>query len=503
MNPEKRVKAYAKRNFNEVYHCTLNPDGPGVVRIFLVPPLVDDIDFDSNTIDDIGSSVAIINGQDVIPVDVSWSILLIEFIREVNRYDGKAVTDQDVEDIQKATCKAVRKVYPLISRKRLRDDVYTIMKTFSQVARGQAVDEPIAYIPLGDYAPYMRAPHRMDLMVSAMATEGRWNCNQKCVHCYAAGQQQAEEPELSTQDWKGIIDACRKAGVTQLTFTGGEPTMRDDLFELVEYARWFVTRLNTNGIRLTPDYCKQLHAASIDSVQITFYSHDANVHNQLVGANRYADTVAGIDNALAAGLNMSVNTPLCTLNRDYVKTLEFLHGKGVTYVTCSGLITTGNAATPESEQLQLSADELKAILREAADYCFAHDMEISFTSPGWIEPGFCHEIGLNEPSCGAALSNMAVTPGGHVVPCQSWLSGPILGDMRADAWESIWDGDECAAIRADSAEMDGSCPLRRRAGAAETSSASETPNGPTGETATDPPMPDLEPPTPDAEEVDA
>ena len=55
MNPEKRVKAYAKRNFNEVYHCTLNPDGPGVVRIFLVPPLVDDIDLDSNTIDDIGS----------------------------------------------------------------------------------------------------------------------------------------------------------------------------------------------------------------------------------------------------------------------------------------------------------------------------------------------------------------------------------------------------------------------------------------------------------------
>ena len=180
MNPEKRVMRYARENFNEVYHCTLNPEGPGVVRIYLVPPLVED------GASEIAASVAIINGQDVIPVNTSWSILLIEFIRAVNRYDGKAVSDKDVEDVQKATCKAVRKVYPFISKERLRNDIYTIMKTFSQVARGQEVDEQIDYIPLGDYAPYMRAPHRMDLMVSAMTVDGHWNCNQRCVHCYAA-----------------------------------------------------------------------------------------------------------------------------------------------------------------------------------------------------------------------------------------------------------------------------------------------------------------------------
>ena len=56
---------------------------------------------------------------------------------------------------------------------------------------------------------------------------------------------------------------------------------------------------------------------------------------------------------------------------------------------------------------------------------------------------------------------MAITPGGNVVPCQSWLSGSVLGDMRADSWESIWNGARCAQIRAHSAEMDGSCPLRR------------------------------------------
>ena len=459
MNPEKRVREYAQRNFNEVYHCTLNPDGPGVVRIYLVPPLVEDADGS----DEVGASIAIINGQDVIPVNTSWSILLIEFIRAVNRYDGKAVTDKDVEDIQAATCKAVRKVYPFISKKRLRDDLYTIMKTFSQVARGEQVDEAIDYVPLGEYAPLMRAPHRMDLLVSAMTADGRWNCNQKCVHCYAAGQEQSSEEELETEAWKAIVDKCREAGVTQLTFTGGEPTMRDDLFELIDYARWFVTRLNTNGIKLTREYCKHLHEVSLDSVQITFYSCDEAIHNELVGSPHYKDTVAGIENALATGLNMSVNTPLCTVNRDYVKTLEFLHDKGVIYVTCSGLITTGNATKPESEQMQLSRDELKQILRDATSYCYSHDMEISFTSPGWVEPGFCNELGMNDPACGACLSNMAVSPGGHVVPCQSWLDGCVLGDMRADNWEDIWNGERCKAIRASSAEMDGSCPLRKKA----------------------------------------
>ncbi|MBR3314076.1 MAG: radical SAM protein [Atopobiaceae bacterium] len=454
----KRVRAYAEQNFNEVYHCTLNPDGPGVVRIHLVPPLVESSD------GEIGSSVAIINGQDVIPVNVSWSILLIEFIREVNRYDGRAVTDEDVENIQRMTCKAMRKVYPFVSKRRLRDDIYTIMTTFTQVARGEPVDESIQYVPLGEYAPFMRAPHRMDLLVSAMTSGGSWRCNQRCVHCYAAGQKMAEEAELSTDDWKRIINKCRDAGITQVTFTGGEPTMREDLFELIDHARWFVTRLNTNGVRLTREYCDRLHEASLDSVQVTLYSHDASTHNELVGVPRHADTVAGIENALAAGLNLSVNTPLCTANRDYLQTLEFLHGLGVTYVTCSGLIVTGNATRPDSRQLQLNEDELKQILRDAVSFCHAHDMEISFTSPGWVEAGFCQSLGIPDPTCGACLSNMAVTPGGHVVPCQSWLSESALGDMLADDWDHIWNGERCLAIRAASAKMDGGCPLRAQDG---------------------------------------
>lgn len=452
MKTTKRERDYALSHFGEVHHTTLNPEGPGVVRIHLVPPVIKD--------GEVGDSVAIINGQDVIPVSRSWSILLTEFIEEVNKYAGREITDEQATAIVDETCKKVKKVYPVVLKSRLRRDIQTMMETFKHVAYGEEVNEPIAYINMGEYAPYMRAPHRMDLMVSAMTKDGKWHCNQNCVHCYAAGQEQSSEKELSTEEWKAIIDKCRQVGIPQVTFTGGEPTMREDLFELIDHAKWFITRLNTNGIKLTKEYCEELKKASLDSAQITFYSCDEEIHNQLVGAPKYQDTVAGIENALAAGINLSINTPLCTLNRDYVKTLKFLHEKGVLYVTCSGLITTGNAAKEASENLQLTLPEIREILKEAVEYCFANGMEISFTSPGWVDDKFCKELGISTPNCGACLSNMAITPGGNIVPCQSWLNDAPLGNFLKDDWEKIWNGETCKTRRAYSATMRSECPLK-------------------------------------------
>ena len=59
----------------------------------------------------------------------------------------------------------------------------------------------------------------------------------------------------------------------------------------------------------------------------------------------WIDSCDIVFSVIAAGLNVSTNTPLCTLNEDYIKTLEFIKDLGVTYATCSGLIITGNART--------------------------------------------------------------------------------------------------------------------------------------------------------------
>lgn len=460
MSVEDRIRKYAEANFKGVMHTTLNPEGPGVVRIHLIPPVTGE-DAPNSGAGGVGASVAIINGQDIIPVNTAWSVLLCEFIKQVNVYRGMPVSDADAEKIIKGTVRGVRKVFPLLGSGIIRDDIYTIMNTFRQIAYGEEPDEDIGYMNLGQYAPFMRAPHRMDLMVSAMEKNGHWNCNAKCVHCYAAGQQEASEDELSTEEWKAVIDKLQAIGVPQVTFTGGEPTMRDDLVELVEHSAWFVTRLNTNGVKLSRELCDRLMEASLDSLQITFYSDKPEVHNALVGGELYDKTVKGIENAIAAGLNLSINTPLCTLNKDYVSTLRFLHEKGVMYVTCSGLITTGNALTRSSEELQLTREEIKEVLKEAVDYCFENDMEISFTSPGWIEKRYFDELGITVPTCGACLSNMAVTPSGNVVPCQSWLSGDVLGNILTDDWKTIWNTEMCTERREYSAQMLGECPLRK------------------------------------------
>ncbi len=449
----KNLQAYMSFTFSEVQHTTLNPDGPGVIRIHLIPPKAEP--------DTLNPSIAIINGTDILPVNFIWAVILAELIRETNRYNGKEISETDIQSILEKTAENVKTIIPVYPKSRLREDIQTIYTTIRQIAYREEVTTDVNYMSIGDYAPFMKAPHRMDLMVSAMTRKGVWHCNQKCVHCYAAGQQLSDEEELSTQEWKKVLDICRAIGIPQVTFTGGEPTMREDLCDLISYARWFISRLNTNGINLTPEYCKKLREAELDSVQITFYSSVPEIHNRLVGAERFYDTLNGIQNAIEQGLSVSINTPLCTLNQDYEKTLGFLHSLGVIYVTCSGLITTGNAAGPESESLQLSEKDLEEILRKAVSFCKSHGMEIAFTSPGWLEDQIFEELDIPSPSCGACLSNMAITPAGNVVPCQSWLDEKPLGSILTDSWEGIWNSETCKEHRDYSAMLTGECPLRR------------------------------------------
>jgi len=396
----------------------------------------------------------------VIPINPTWAILLNLLIEEINWFNGKEITEDVARNIIDSAVGNAKRIFPKTSKTRIKNDIKLIFDSLTAVAYGKEPPVEIGYIPLGEYAPKMRAPHRMDLMVSAMTKDGKWHCNQKCLHCYAAGQHEAEKSELTTEEWKQVIDKLKAIGIPQITFTGGEPTMRDDLAELVDHAQWFVTRLNTNGINLTKDLCGELMLASLDSVQITFYSNDETVHNRLVGVNGYHKTVAGIKNALNAGLAVSINTPLCTENKDYVSTLKFLKELGVTYVTCSGLIVTGNAKKEASVTTQLSSDEIYEILKNAVDFCKENHMEISFTSPGWIVEEKIRELGLMVPTCGACLSNMALAPNGDVVPCQSWLSSGKLGNILEESWENIWDSDTCKIIRNSSAKMTGICPLR-------------------------------------------
>ena len=446
-------RRYRRRHLECVRHITLDPKGRGVLRIHMIPPRQDA---------DNAPFLLLLNGSRLVPLNLSWAILLANFMDRLEPFTGVEITESDWNAMAAGAVAETHKTYPFTSKERLSDDLATMIRSLVAIARGQEPEAEVAPLTLGEYAPEMAAPHRMDLMVSAMTRGGAWHCNQKCLHCYAAGQPLSDTPELTTAQWKEILAKLRAANVPQVTFTGGEPTLRADLVELVEAAQWFVTRLNTNGRLLTPELCRRLYEASLDSVQVTLYSHDPAIHNALVGAEGFDDTVAGIRNAVAAGLSVSVNTPLCSLNEDYAATVRFVHELGVRYVTCSGLIPSGSAEGAESRATRLAEEQLTDVLRRAVTVAEELGMEMDFTSPGWLKEETLRSLGLTlVPSCGACLSNMAIAPDGGVIPCQSWLSSQPLGNMLTDDWDKIWQSQRCAAIRAKSAKMEQLCQLRQ------------------------------------------
>ena len=456
MGIQNRIAQYREYK-NGVSHCTFNPEGPGVVWIHLIPPKF--------RLFRSSAYIVILNGYYLLPLGYSWALILSNFMKEVNRFDAKPIAEADEEMILEKTVRNVRKVYPTVPKEEIEEDLEELLDVLFAVARGNDPDAEIEKLSIRAYRDNMTAPHRMDLMVSAMTDScGKWQCNQKCVFCYAAGQEMGKTRQMTTGQWRQVIDRLDAARVPMVTFTGGEPTQRADIAELVGYAKRMVTRLNTNGVNLTPELVQQLKAAGLDSVQVTLYSHDEAVHNTLVGSNHHADTVQGIRNAVAAGLDISINTPLCKKNADYKNTLEFIHSLGVRFVTVSGLICTGMAGINHKEY-DLTGDELFDIVKSAKEFCNAHEMEIDFTSPGLIEADKLDELGMNVPMCGAALSNMAIAPDGTVVPCQSWLGADAsLGNILTDPFKRIWNQARCKQLRNMSEEQAQACPFRIQKG---------------------------------------
>ena len=443
------LKDYLKES-NMVYHTTIDPKGPGVCRIHLVPPekLKDDIPW-----------IVVINGYRILPILTSYAVLLKEFILTYNSYDYNFYEESQINEIKHQIVKNVKKIYADAKEADIFADLTDMLETIIKLGTTNE-DVEVGHFTLNEYHKYMHSPLRMDLMISSMGKNGEYNCNQKCVHCYAYNEKNSNVDELDTESWKKIIDTLKEERIPQITFTGGEPTMRDDLVELIGHSRWFITRLNTNGILLSKSLCNDLYEAELDNVQITFYSSDMDIHNKLVGGNHFLETLGGIKNALEAKLDVSINTPLCSLNKDYKSTIGFLSNLGIKYFTCSGLIPTGNTKESESKELVIDKDELLKSLDEALAYAKEHELDIQFTSPGILDEKDLLDRGLIVPSCGACTSNMAILPNGIVIPCQSWLKGEELGSILEVKWDKIFKSKLCKKIRKLASANDNTCLLR-------------------------------------------
>ena len=349
-----------------------------------------------------------------------------------------------------------------------RDDYALISTQVNELIRPDGAC-PVCDLELETIAPFTArpsAPYRMDLAVT-------YRCNNNCAHCYNARPR--HYPELKTEDWFNILDRLWQLGIPHIVFTGGEPTLRDDLPELIAHAEanGQITGINTNGRRLSdPDYLKRLVQAGLDHAQITLESHDPAIHDQMVRAHgAWQQTVAGLRHALASPLYVMTNTTLLRDNSPYLAaTLDYLAELGVPTVGLNALIYSGRGLNVGNGVKESELPPMLTLARQKTDQ--AHQRLI------WYTPTqYCHfdpiQMELGVKGCTAALYNMCIEPDGAVIPCQSYYQP--LGNLLNDPWDAIWNHELAVSLRerklapAECAgcqllpECGGGCPLARQA----------------------------------------
>jgi len=374
-----------------------------------------------------GDGVLIINGSRVLFLNRTAAEYVHSFIE--NKTEDEVI-------------KKVRKRYKVDAETALKDyqDVLFIVNTFAKTPDVC----PVSYLGVDKMEPFQKelsAPYRMDLAIT-------YRCNNRCLHCYAGGPR--ETKELTTEEWQKVMHKLLKLGIPHVVFTGGEPTMRDDLPKLVAYTQeiGLVSGLVTNGRRLRDEsYFNSLVNAGLDHVQVTVESHDPKVHDKITGVEgSWEESVQGLKNTLASPIYTVSNTTLNKYNvGDILETIDFLNSLGLKQFACNSLIYSGKA--PEvAKEFALDEASLEPVLTKIRDH--ARKLGMDFT---WYTPTeYCVlnplQLELGIKSCSACRISMCIEPDGTVIPCQSYFTP--LGNILMDSWQKIWRNPLCVEIRA-------------------------------------------------------
>ena len=342
------------------------------------------------------------------------------------------------------TDEAVKKIRGIfrVNKKTAKEDYERLIYTVSTLAQTEEVC-PVSFLNIERVEPFsqeLSAPLRMDLALT-------FRCQNNCVHCYAGGPH--ETPELTTEQWKGVIDRLHQIGVFILTFTGGEPTLREDLPELLLYGqnKGIVTGLITNGRKLKDKaYVETLEKTGLDFIQVTLESHKPKVHDLMTATKgSWKETIAGIKNVIPTQIYATTNTTLSKYNAsDFLETIDFLKELGVAAFGCNSLIYSGKA-NAISKEFVLPLKTLKELLPKVHDKANQFGMKFLWYTP----TQYCRfdpvKLGLGVKSCTAAMINMCVGPNGDVYPCQSYFES--LGNILKDDWQKIWTHPLSVSIR--------------------------------------------------------
>jgi len=398
------------------------------------------------------------DGTGLIIINASYILHLNRTAIEFAKYIIEEKSDRDAVD---AICAKYR-----VSKKRALEDYIELKNKILRIATAERL-EPEHFLGIDRIDAFTKpvsAPYRSDAVLT-------YRCNNNCEHCYVG--RKSSFPEMEKGEWKKVIRKFWDIGIPHITFTGGEPTLRNDLPELVAYAEeiGLVTGVITNGRLLTKELVNRLVTAGLDHIQITIESYKEETHNRMVGTDGWKETVAGIKNSLESPLYVLTNTTLTADNADEIEEhITFLKSLGLKKFAYNSLIYSGSGCSVgtgiREEEI---ADYIKRIKKKKDEL----GMDFIWYTPTryCVFDPFLAGIGLKQ--CTAARYTMAVEPNGDVIPCQSYFE--TMGNILNEPWEKIWNSapavylrereyiEEKCKVCPDIKLCGGGCPLYNRA----------------------------------------
>ncbi|HEY5999995.1 MAG TPA: radical SAM protein [bacterium] len=249
-----------------------------------------------------------------------------------------------------------------------------------------------------------------------------YRCQCRCEHCYSDSPARPRENELTTEEARRVLREIRGLGAMIVHFSGGEPLLREDLFELVAYARslGLLTRVNSNGLLLTDENVRRLKVAGLTECGVSLDSADPAVHDRFRGTpGLHERAVRGIRTVVRHGIPCRIMTvaPRESIPEGLERTIALGRSLGGRHMYVLIPIATG-AWTDAADKLLTAAERAK--LRELQDLTFAH-LEMP-------------RAGTN--CCMYRNELLYVSANGNVTPCA--FVPFVLGNLRERPLAEIW-----------------------------------------------------------------
>ncbi|MBI4682413.1 MAG: methyltransferase domain-containing protein [Nitrospirae bacterium] len=282
------------------------------------------------------------------------------------------------------------------------------------------------------------APHKLDELWIYYTLA----CNLRCRHCLVSAGKGLRK-ELTNDEFKKVIDDSIKLGVKRFYITGGEPFIKEGIFDLIKYITKTKKReliVLTNATLFDDKKIgalKKLVSPKL-LLQVSLEGPNAEIHDALRGKGSFDKAVEGIRKLIDIGITPIVSTAISKLNeKDIAKTSRFLSKLGIQEHNVLWMHAKGRGASNLSDLYVPSDDIARAMKRLKKEY---KEKEMIFDNVESLKVRVRTKRGRKNDLCNNCYEKICVNSDGNVYPCAS-LNGDKnfnAGSVRNKSLKDIW-----------------------------------------------------------------